>query len=449
MSRQYKLLLLILDFLAFLGIVFFVGFLRSEITPDMILSTTGIWVISLSVLTLYYVFGAYDINHSSTTTRIALRTLLALILALVTIVIVNYLWGRERSGIFGRGILFGSLAVFGFVSVSYRILISQYVKKIFANTRVLFVSTYEVFQNFVEGLSTNSFRGQFSFILDRIEAPHPHVIGTWQKDLNSVLEQKWQSIVVALGENSPDDVVESLMLARFESNRVKDLVQFYEENWQKIPLYYIGSRWFMLSSGFQLLGNPIRQRLKRLMDVFLSLVLLILASPLMLLFFFLIPLESPGSAIYRQTRTGRDGKLFTILKFRSMRQDAEKNGAQWAEKNDTRITKLGYFIRKTRIDELPQLFNILEGSMSFVGPRPERPEFNENLEKQIPYYNLRHIVQPGLTGWAQVLYPYGSSIEDAKEKLQYDLYYIKKYSMLLDLTIVLKTIQVVLLGRGR
>jgi lipopolysaccharide/colanic/teichoic acid biosynthesis glycosyltransferase len=169
----------------------------------------------------------------------------------------------------------------------------------------------------------------------------------------------------------------------------------------------------------------------------------------MLVTALLIKIESPGDILFRQIRTGKDGEPFSIFKFRSMRSDAEKDGAQWASKNDQRVTRVGKFIRLTRIDELPQLLNIFRGEMSFIGPRPERPEFNTLLEKEIPYYEMRHLVNPGLTGWAQVLYPYGASVEDSKEKLQYELYYIKNYSLLLDLQIVLKTVGVVLLGRGR
>jgi exopolysaccharide biosynthesis polyprenyl glycosylphosphotransferase len=254
---------------------------------------------------------------------------------------------------------------------------------------------------------------------------------------------------VALDDQTPEELIEKLMMARFDANNVRDLVQFYEEIWQKVPLFYLGSRWFLLTEGFHLLGNPIRLRLKRLMDVTISSAILILTAPLMLLTFIAIRLDSPGNAIYKQVRTGRDGRDFVIYKFRSMRNDAEKNGAQWAKQNDARITRIGNFLRKTRIDELPQLFNILQGSMSFVGPRPERPEFNTSLEKELSFYNLRHMVQPGLTGWAQVSYPYGASLEDAKEKLQYDLYYIKNYTLWLDISIVLKTITVVFFGRGR
>lgn len=178
-------------------------------------------------------------------------------------------------------------------------------------------------------------------------------------------------------------------------------------------------------------------------------MLLTLLSPVFLLIAALIRLDSPGSSIYRQTRVGEGGKTFTLYKFRSMRQDAEQTGAQWAGANDVRITRLGRFLRVTRLDELPQLINVIRGDMSFIGPRPERPEFTSMLEKQIPYYDSRYLVKPGITGWAQVLYPYGASVDDAREKLQYDLYYIKHYSLLLDIAIIFKTVRVVLLGRGR
>jgi len=162
-----------------------------------------------------------------------------------------------------------------------------------------------------------------------------------------------------------------------------------------------------------------------------------------------VVIESRGGALFKQARVGKSGRSFTIYKFRSMRSDAEKDGAQWAVTNDARVTRVGKFIRTSRLDELPQLFNVIRGDMSFIGPGPERAEFNQNLEKQIPFYNVRHLVRPGITGWAQVLFPYGASVEDAKEKLQLELYYIKNYSPLLDLMIILKTVSVVLLGRGR
>jgi exopolysaccharide biosynthesis polyprenyl glycosylphosphotransferase len=190
----------------------------------------------------------------------------------------------------------------------------------------------------------------------------------------------------------------------------------------------------------------------RFFDIVISLAALVFAWPIMLGAAVGIFIESGfrGPVLYHQIRVGRNGVPFSILKFRSMRTDAELDGKpQWARENDTRITRLGGFIRKTRIDELPQLFHVLMGTMSFVGPRPERPEFVEQLAEKIPYYDLRHSVNPGITGWAQICYPYGSSDEDAKQKLQYDLYYIKNYSLFLDVAIMIQTAQVILWSKGR
>jgi len=189
---------------------------------------------------------------------------------------------------------------------------------------------------------------------------------------------------------------------------------------------------------------------KRMFDIVISALILILASPIMLVTAVAIFLGSFGSdpVFYRQIRVGLDGLPYAVLKFRSMKTDAEKDGAQYAKKKDSRVTRIGSFIRLTRIDELPQLFNVLKGDMSFVGPRPERPEFVEGYNKRISHYGLRHKVKPGITGWAQICYPYGETEEDTKHKLQYDLYYVKNYSLFLDFTIIFQTLQVVLFGKG-
>jgi lipopolysaccharide/colanic/teichoic acid biosynthesis glycosyltransferase len=168
----------------------------------------------------------------------------------------------------------------------------------------------------------------------------------------------------------------------------------------------------------------------------------------MLLTALAVKLESPGAVLYHQIRVGLNGRAFRIYKFRSMRQDAEKNGAVWAKKNDSRVTRVGAFIRNTRLDELPQLYNVFAGHMSFIGPRPERPEFVTELAQQIPFYEMRHKVKPGLMGWAQLKYPYGASVEDAKNKLQYDLYYTKNHSFFMDMLIMIQTVEIILLGKG-
>lgn len=187
---------------------------------------------------------------------------------------------------------------------------------------------------------------------------------------------------------------------------------------------------------------------KRAFDVAAALTLIVAFSWLLILTAIAIRLDSAGPSLYRQSRVGKDGKIFQIFKFRSMRTDAEKNGAQWASADDDRITRVGRFIRRTRIDEIPQAFNILNGEMSFVGPRPERPEFVATLEKEIPHYHDRHLVKPGITGWAQVRHSYTASVDGARDKLCYDLFYVKHFSLLLDILIVLMTVRVAVLGIG-
>jgi exopolysaccharide biosynthesis polyprenyl glycosylphosphotransferase len=194
--------------------------------------------------------------------------------------------------------------------------------------------------------------------------------------------------------------------------------------------------------------SPLRRVLKRGFDILVASLLLLAAAPFLLVVAVAIKLDSKGPLFYRQERTGLAGSTFHLWKFRSMRTDAEKDGAVWARANDDRVTRVGRFIRKTRIDEIPQVFNVLMGEMSFVGPRPERPIFVEQLKQQIPFYGLREAVKPGLTGWAQIRYPYGASVEDARNKLEFDLYYVKNGSLFLDVGIIFHTVRHVLLGRG-
>jgi exopolysaccharide biosynthesis polyprenyl glycosylphosphotransferase len=215
----------------------------------------------------------------------------------------------------------------------------------------------------------------------------------------------------------------------------------------KMDVDTISPSWLIFSEGFNL--NPTFRFLRRLVSFVISLVSLILILPLLPLISILIKLTSPGPILYRQKRVGRNGIPFYCLKFRTMRTDAEaSSGAQWAGDDDPRITSVGRWLRQIRLDEIPQLWNVLRGDMGFVGPRPERPEFVEWLNREIPYYNLRHIIRPGITGWAQVRFQYGASLEDSKEKLRYDLYYIKHLSVSFDVMIVMETLKIILLGRG-
>jgi exopolysaccharide biosynthesis polyprenyl glycosylphosphotransferase len=206
--------------------------------------------------------------------------------------------------------------------------------------------------------------------------------------------------------------------------------------------------WFLICPGFEKVGDGFYSKVKRIVDVAISTILLIITSPLFLIITIIIKISSRGPIFYVQERSGLDEKRFKLIKFRTMVNNAEENGPQWASENDPRVTRVGKILRKLRLDELPQLINVLKGDMSLIGPRPERDYFIRELKAKIPYYSLRFYVKPGITGWAQINYRYGASLEDAIEKLAYDIYYIKNMSLLLDISIILKTIRVVLLGYG-
>jgi sugar transferase (PEP-CTERM system associated) len=226
--------------------------------------------------------------------------------------------------------------------------------------------------------------------------------------------------------------------------QVCEISTFLERETGRVDLQSVNPSWLIFSDGFSS-GRLFSGMFKRAFDVAVSLLLLVFALPVILLTALAIKLESPGPAFYRQRRVGLYNQSFEILKLRSMRQDAEVAGkAVWAAQHDARITRIGRFIRKVRIDELPQCWSVLKGEMSFVGPRPERPQFVAELERELPYYAERHMVKPGITGWAQINYPYGASVEDSRHKLEYDLYYAKNYSPFLDLLILLQTLRVVL-----
>ncbi len=238
-----------------------------------------------------------------------------------------------------------------------------------------------------------------------------------------------------------------LLECKLEGIEVTDISSFFERETGHVQLDSLNPSWMVFSDGFS--RTSAKSTVKRFFDVFVSLMLLMLTLPVTLLTALLIVAESGLPLFYRQERMGECGQVFGVLKFRSMRQDAEATGTpQWAQKNDDRVTRVGRVIRKLRIDELPQVINVLKGDMSFVGPRPERPYFVQKLASQIPFYLNRHTVKPGVTGWAQIRYPYGSTVEDAMHKLQYDLYYAKNHSLFLDLIILFQTAQVVLFGKG-
>ncbi len=257
-----------------------------------------------------------------------------------------------------------------------------------------------------------------------------------------------QDIVLAVRERRGGVMpLGDLLECKLQGLSVLDLSTYFERALGQVKLDTLRASWLIFGEGFR--QGKLRTFVKRTTDVLVSSVLLLLTAPIMLLTAILIAIEDGFPILYRQERVGQGGRVFRVLKFRSMRTDAERDGKpRWAQANDSRVTRVGRIIRKVRIDELPQLINVLKGDMSLVGPRPERPFFVEDLNRQIPYYAARHSIKPGVTGWAQVRYQYGASLEDSVQKLQYDLYYVKNHRLLLDLLILFETVGVVLTGKG-
>ena len=255
-------------------------------------------------------------------------------------------------------------------------------------------------------------------------------------------------IILASHQDLSDMAVQHLMQIRLSGTPIVGLADFYEQYLLKIPVHQLKDSWFVFSGGFSLIHHDIALKVKRLADILLAAFGLLLFLPVMIVVALVVATTSKGPVLYIQERHGQYRKVFRLRKFRTMINDAESNGAQRSEPGDPRVTPVGRFLRASRLDELPQLWNVLVGDMSFIGPRPDRPDFVNDLEQKIPYYELRHLVKPGITGWAQVMYPYGRSVEDALRKLEYDLYYIKNYSLTLDVYILLRTVKTVFSRSG-
>jgi sugar transferase (PEP-CTERM system associated) len=271
-----------------------------------------------------------------------------------------------------------------------------------------------------------------------------------QRLADYIAEHDIDELIVACDERRNNLPLDLLFDCKIRGTNIIEILDFIERETGQVAVNLVYPSWVIYSNGFSS-TNDLRNALDWSFNAVLSLALLLVAWPLMLIAWLAIKLEDGIRAptLFFQERVGLDGRVFPVIKFRSMRQDAEKQGAVWATKDDPRVTRTGKLLRKYRVDELPQLWNVLRGDMGFVGPRPERPEFVKDLIMKIPYYNQRHNVKPGLTGWAQLKYPYGASEEDALEKLKYDLYYVKHRSFLLDLNILVQTVEVVLFGKGR
>jgi sugar transferase (PEP-CTERM system associated) len=395
----------------------------------------------------FYYAGLYDFTAASTTRAQYERVLRALALGSVLLFLIWYVVPDLQ---LGRGVFLGGVALVALVLPSWRMVYDGVATNEGFLRRTVILGNGALARELAQMVQQRPDLGlELSGMLARDRSqidPAQGIIGTYGDLFDIVNNLEAKLVLVAYPDRRGTLPVEQLLEIKFRGVEVEEGVHFYERNTAKLYVRELKPSQLIFAEGFA--ARPGTRRLKRILDVWVSAIGLVLAAPLMALTAFAIKLESPGPILYSQVRAGEYGKLFTIYKFRSMRTDAEKAGAQFAQENDPRVTRVGNFIRKTRLDELPQLWNVLRGDMSMVGPRPERPVFIEQLEQQVPFFKQRLYVKPGVTGHAQVRCRYGASTEDMVEKLQYDLYYIKSYNLLFDLSIMLDTVKVVLLRIG-
>ena len=447
MISTYRMALLqMLDLVCILLALSISGFLTVETDLSIFHDYTGATLFTIFFYMLFfYILDAYSVGNEDFKETIG-RVLVACILGIISSATASYAFQHWR---FDRETVALLFVLSLGLSLGWRWIYRLNAEKLTHPLRILLVGVDragKVRQLLAEGLPKAEILG---YVGERDQGPDAGpCLGAPFMALEIAKEKQATMILLLPDAPIDDDIARDLLEAKLRGSMVVDIRSFYEHVVQRLPLSQINDEWLLQTEGFSLNTRGSLRRLKRALDVLISLLLLIPAAPIMLITAIVVRLESPGPVIYKQDRVGLFEKEFTVYKFRSMRADAEKNGAVWASAHDARVTTFGKFIRKVRIDELPQIWNILKGDMSFIGPRPERMAFVTKLKETIPYYSLRHTVKPGLTGWAQVCYPYGASEDDARRKLEYDLYYIKNMSILLDINIVFKTVGVVLFPKG-
>lgn len=394
--------------------------------------------------------GLYSRSMREDFSQTVIKLLLAVILAVFALFSFYYIY---PSWFVGRGVFALSLA-FAF----FAILISRYIYRSLVdtrlmNSRVMVIGTGKMATQLELLKRRSDWRGMtmvgyLHLRGDKDEVPEEKIIRSELSLEKLVNDYGIDELIVAVDEQRKNYPVDEIINCKMRGIQVTEISDFFEKRSGRLQIDTLHPSRFIFIEGFN--QDYARIVVKRVVDILLSIFMMLLTAPVYPFLILLIKRESGWDqpVFYSQIRVGQDEENFTIFKFRSMVVNAESNGAQFATKDDVRVTKVGKVMRKTRLDELPQLWNVLKGDMSFVGPRPERPEFVEKLAENISYYRMRHRVKPGITGWAQVCYPYGDDEKDAKEKLQYDLYYIKNYSVFLDLTILAQTAQVILWQKG-
>lgn len=386
-------------------------------------------IIFIILLLIFYIAGLYDFRRFKN--NLVFARLFSTTLFVSFIIAALFFYLIPFFGITPKTVLFLFFIIFGVLDFSFRYFYNRILKKYGERQTLLIISTTKTAEGLVRFLNTNPQAG-YRLISIPSEAEASEKLSEF---LSSDTPPQGIILPTHLSpESNINKILYSHLSKDFYATTVND---FYENIFRKIPLEELNEAWFIKNVA----RRDLYSKIKNFCEPFFAFLFLIIFSPIFLIVSVLIMLISPGPVIYSQKRVGERGENFTLYKFRTMNKDAEKNGAQWAKKNDSRVTKVGKFLRYTHLDELPQLVNILKGNISFIGPRPERPEFVEQLREEIPFYDIRHISKPGITGWAQINYHYGASVEDAHKKLEYDIFYIKNRSAILDLVILLKTLK--------
>ncbi|MFT5259173.1 MAG: exopolysaccharide biosynthesis polyprenyl glycosylphosphotransferase [Saprospiraceae bacterium] len=402
-----------------------------------------IWVIILIALITLYVMDVYRTEEPITRARLPLKTFLAVpVAAILTTLFVYALGISAFMPIFGRGVMPTAFLLFSFWAAGWRWLLTWLNQRYQPSMQWTLLSTDELISPTLEEFGTDNVNVNVVIDVTKLEA---HKLD-WGVDEN---DSSHRGIVIGTQDKLNDAIASRIMKLRFSGVKVMTLSQFSETYWSRVPVLYLKDGWFAQANGFTRIHDQVGLRFQRIVDIVASSLGLVLFFPILTILGIFIRVGSKGKVFYSQTRVGLYGAPFTIYKLRTMVDNAEIDGAVWASVDDERITPFGQFLRQSRLDEWPQLWNVFKGEMSLIGPRPERPEFVEKLKSDISYYDLRHFVPPGITGWAQVMYRYGSSVEDARRKLEYDLYYIKNHSIQLDFAILVKTAMLIFKRAGR
>ncbi len=399
-------------------------------------------LIYFSSLLVFYIIGLYDLNVARNNLSFFITLSKALLISAALAIALFYF--LPIFGISPKTNLFINLLIFAGLFFIWRQTYNHLIKSPNLLNNILVLGQNEEVKELLNYIKSNP---QLGFRVKKIVEPED--VKILYDLIETIIQEKIQIVLTTVDPHKDRNLVRNLYQCLPLKIIVTEVPNFYEKITGKIPVSSIEEIWFL--ENLMTDQKSLFEGAKRALDVLISLALGIVALVLTPFIALLVKMSGPGPVFYRQKRVGQDSRIFELFKFRTMVADAEKDGAQWAKEKDSRVTWAGKFLRKTRLDELPQLWNILKGEMSFVGPRPERPEFafSTELLAQIPFYQIRHSAKPGLTGWAQIKYPYGSSVHDTLQKLQYDLYYIKNRSFFLEVAIILKTIKTILSGGGR